>query len=172
MPTISPYISKEQIDERIEYLGRKINEDYKGEEVVIVGILNGSFLFCADLVRKMSVSTRVEFLSASSYGNNKESSGDVKINMDLRNSIEGKHIIVVEDIVDTGLTLKTLLEIFKMRGPKSIRIASLLFKSSRLIHPVDIDYLGFEIEDRFVVGYGLDYGGKYRELPYIGIYQD
>lgn len=165
------YISEEKIKSRIKELGEKITKDFKGEELVVIAVLNGSFIFCADLIREIKVPVIVEFVGATSYGESTESSGNVKITMDLKRDIAGKNILVVEDIVDTGLTLSNLLEVFKSRKPKSIKLASFLFKSARLKHTVPIDYLGFEIEDKFVIGYGLDFAGKYRELPYVGVYQ-
>ncbi len=169
--SVEVYIPEEKIKSRIKELGEQITKDYNGEEVVIIAVLNGSFVFCSDLIRQIKCPVIVEFVGASSYGEGVESSGNVKITMDLKRDILGKHVLVVEDIVDTGLTLSNLLEVFKSRKPKSIKLASFLFKPARLKHPVPINYLGFEIEDKFVIGYGLDYGGKYRELPYVGVYK-
>jgi hypoxanthine phosphoribosyltransferase len=166
------YISKEKIEARVKELAAQIDKDYSGEEVTIIGILNGSFIFCADLVREITLPLTFDFVAASSYGASTTSSGVVKILMDSARSIEGKHCLIVEDIVDTGNTLSKLMEIFRARNPKSIKLVSLLSKPSRLVHKVDIDYMGFEIEDKFVIGYGLDFDGKYRELPYIGIYDE
>ena len=126
-------------------------------------------MFCSDLIKKIDRPVTLEFIQVSSYGDSTVSSGSVKLETDLSGSIAGKNVIVVEDIVDSGLTVKTLLELLNMRKPKSIKLASLLYKPSRNIHKVNIDYLGFEIEDKFVIGYGLDYAGRYRELPYVGI---
>ena len=171
MSSVDVYISEERIRSRIRELGKIITEQYKGEELFVVAVLNGSFMFCADLIREIKCPVILEFVGASSYGEGTESSGNVKITMDLKRDIAGKNVLVVEDIVDTGLTLSNLLEVFKSRKPKSLKLASLLFKPARLKHKVPIDYLGFEIEDKFVIGYGLDYAGKYRELPYIGVYK-
>jgi len=170
--TVEVYLSQEKIAERVAELGKIITSDFSGEEVVVVGVLNGSFMFTADLVREIKTSVTIEFISASSYGDGTISSGELKINLDLKKDIANKNVIIVEDIVDTGLTLTRLKEDFLKRGPKSLKVASLLFKPARLEHPIDIDYLGFEIEDKFVIGYGLDFAGKYRELPYVGIYSD
>lgn len=170
MSSIEVYLSEEKIKARIKELGAMINRDYAGEEIFIVGVLNGAFMFAADLVREIKVPVTIEFISASSYGDATESTGELKINLDLKKDIKDQHVIVVEDILDTGLTLTKLKENFLKRSPKSFKIASFLFKPARLKHPVDIDYLGFEIEDHFVIGYGLDFAGKYRELPYVGIY--
>lgn len=162
-------ISEEEISKRISELGAKITNDYAGEELVVVGVLNGAFMFVADLIRKINVPVRLEFMAVSSYSGT-ESTGEIKVNLDLKESIRGKNVLVVEDIVDTGLTIKTLRGILQQKGPKSLRLASLLYKPARNVHKVEIDYLAFEIEDRFVIGYGLDFDGKYRELPYIGVY--
>ncbi|MDC1175285.1 hypoxanthine phosphoribosyltransferase [Bacteriovoracaceae bacterium] len=169
---IDVYLSEEKIKERVIELANKINKDYAGKEIVVVGVLNGAFMFCADLIRHINVPVTLDFIAASSYGEETESSGQVKIEWDLKNEIKGKHILLVEDIVDTGLTIKSLKALLGSREPASIKLASLLFKPARNIHPVEIDYLAFEIDDKFVIGYGLDYAGRYRELPYIGIYSE
>ena len=162
-------ITEDEITQRIEFLGKAITKDFEGEELVVICVLKGAFIFCSDLMKKINLPVKLEFISLSSYGDSTNSSGNVRLEMDIATNIEGKNVLVVEDIVDTGLTIKTLMEILKARNPKSIKLASLLFKPSKLSHKVDINYLGFEIEDKFVIGYGLDYAGRYRELPYIGI---
>ena len=167
---IDVFISKEKIQERIKELADVISKDYNGEEVIVVGVLNGCFMFCADLLRELDLPVITEFMAASSYGEGTTTSGQVDILLDIKTDIKGKNVLFVEDIVDTGHTFKKILEMIKTRGPKSVKIASLLSKPARREHQIDIDYLAFEIEDKFVVGYGLDLGGKYRELPYIGIY--
>ena len=167
---IDVFISKEKIQERIKELAEVISKDYNGEEVIVVGVLNGCFMFCADLLRELDLPVITEFMAASSYGEGTTTSGQVDILLDIKTDIKGKNVLFVEDIVDTGHTFKKILEMIKTRGPKSVKIASLLSKPARREHQIDIDYLAFEIEDKFVVGYGLDLGGKYRELPYIGIY--
>jgi len=169
---IQELISKEQIEEKVVELGKQISKDYVGKSLVIVGVLKGSFLFLADLVRHINIPVEIEFLKASSYGSNTVSSGNVKIELDLNKSIEGKHVLLVEDIVDTGLTIKKITEMFQTRGPKSVKLASFLYKKERVEHKVQIDYLAFEIKDHFVIGYGLDLDEKYRELPYVGIYHE
>lgn len=169
---VEVYISEEKIAKRIDELAAQINQDYKGEELYVIGVLNGAFMFCADLIRKINVPVTLDFMSASSYGDGTTSSGNVKINLDIKKEIKGQNVLIVEDIVDTGLTLSALRKEIESRGPKSLKLASLLFKPARLEHKVPIDYLAFEIEDNFVIGYGLDYAGRYRELPYIGIYSD
>lgn len=169
---IEPYITEEKIRARVKELGEQISKDFNGEEVVVVTVLTGAFIFAADLVREMSCPVKCEFMKASSYHDSTESSGEVRIEVDLKHSIEGKNVLVVEDIVDTGLTLSEVLKFLKFKNPKSLKLASLLHKPARQVHEVPIDYLAFEIEDKFVIGYGLDYAQKYRELPYIGIYSE
>lgn len=169
---VDVYLSEEEIANRIQQLADQINKDYAGKEITVVGVLNGAFMFTADLIRRLNVPVELDFIAASSYGDDTSSSGQVKIEWDLKKEIKGKHILLVEDIVDTGLTIKSLKALLGSREPASIKLASLLFKPARNVHPVDIDYLAFEIEDKFVIGYGLDYAGKYRELPYIGIYSE
>lgn len=171
MENFSPdvYISEEDLALRIDALAKAITQDYQGEDIVVICVLKGAFMFCSDLIKKIDRPVTLEFIQVSSYGDSTVSSGSVKLETDLSGSIAGKNVIVVEDIVDSGLTVKTLLELLNMRKPKSIKLASLLYKPSRNIHKVNIDYLGFEIEDKFVIGYGLDYAGRYRELPYVGI---
>lgn len=163
------FISKEKIQTRITQLAKQIESDFKGEDIVIVGVLNGAFMFVADLIREISLPLELDFLAASSYVGT-QSSGELVINKDIKIDITNKNVILVEDIVDTGLTINKIKELFLKRNPKSLRLCSLLHKPARTIHETQIDYLGFEIEDKFVIGYGLDFDGKYRELPYIGVY--
>lgn len=162
-------ISKESIQVRVKELAEQITKDFAGEEVVVVGVLKGSFIFCADLIREMNLPVILDFISVSSYEGT-ESTGELKINLDIKTKIEGKNVVLVEDIIDTGLTISSLVEKFKKKNPKTLKVASLLYKPARIEHKVDIDYLAFEIEDKFVIGYGLDFNGLYRELPYVGIY--
>ena len=169
---IDVYLSEEKIQQRIVELAEKINQDYQGQKICLVGILNGSFIFLSDLCRQLKLEVEIEFMKASSYGDATESSGQVDISLDVKKDIENRHILLVEDIVDTGNTLAALMPILNKRKPASLKLASLLSKPARLEQPVTIDYLGFEIEDKFVIGYGLDYAGRYRELPYIGVYSD
>ena len=169
---IDVLISESQIQNRIQQLASEIENDYKGKELVVVCVLNGAFIFCSDLVRKVKNPIYVDFMKASSYGDATVSSGNLKVDLDLKVDIENKHVLLVEDIVDTGLTLTNILDRLGKRKPASIKLASLLFKEARNVHPVKIDYLGFPIDDLFVIGYGLDYAGKYRELPYIGVYRE
>jgi hypoxanthine phosphoribosyltransferase len=171
MEQFSPdvYISEEELATRVIELGKAISEDQPGEELVVICVLKGAFMFCSDLIKKIERPIVLEFMQVSSYGDGTTSTGSVKINMDISGSIAGKNVLVIEDIVDTGLTITTLFKNLNQRGPKTLKLASLLFKPTRNTHPVKIDYLGFEIEDKFVIGYGLDYAGRYRELPYIGV---
>lgn len=162
-------ISEEEIAQRIEALGKAITNDFEGQDLVVICVLKGAFMFCSDLIKKINLPLKLEFISLSSYGDNTQSSGSVRLEMDITANIEGKNVLIVEDIVDSGLTIKTLMEIMAVRKPTTVKLASLLFKPSKLKHKVNIDYLGFEIEDKFVIGYGLDYAGRYRELPYIGV---
>lgn len=171
MEALAPevYISEEDIALRIDDLARAINQEFAGQEVTVVCVLKGAFMFCSDLIKKINLPVKLDFMSLSSYGEGTTSSGNVTVQMDLSASIKGQNVIIVEDIVDTGLTIKTLKSMLEQREPKSLKLASLLYKPSRNKHKVGIDYLGFEIEDKFVIGYGLDYAGRYRELPYIGV---
>jgi hypoxanthine phosphoribosyltransferase len=167
---IKELISAAKIAERIRELGAHITRDYAGNELVLVGVLKGSFLFLADLARAIeSRELHVEFLGVQSYGDETTSSGVVEITFDLKKPIEGKHVLVVEDIVDTGLTMQYIQKNLNTRGPASVKLCSLLHKPARQRVETKIDYLGFTIEDLFVVGYGLDYAQRYRNLPFIGI---
>ncbi len=160
------FISELQIKERIAQLGEEISEKYKGEEIVMVVLLRGSFMFAADLARAIDGNVIVDFMVVSSY-QGMETSGEVRIFKDLAENIHDRNVLIVEDIVDTGLTLTKILEVLKSRNPKSLETCSLLSKPSRRIKQVDIKYVGFSIEDKFVIGYGLDLDQKYRHLPYI-----
>lgn len=167
---ISVLISEEELQARIQELGALITEQYAGRDLVLVGVLKGCFLFLADLARAIDLPLRIDFLGLSSYAGGTESTGVVRITNDLSKPIQGKDVLVVEDIIDTGLTMQYLLQNLQTRGPASVRICSLLFKPENNRIPVEIDHLGFEIENKFVVGYGLDYDEKYRNLPYIGVW--
>ncbi len=165
--------SAEHIAESIDELGAAITADYQGKEPVLVGVLKGSCVFMADLMRRIDLPMTIDFMAVSSYKDGTRSSGDVEILKDLSNAIRDKHVIVVEDIVDTGLTLTRLLEILGSRGAASIKLASFLDKPEpRIKKELKIDYTGFVIPDRFVVGYGLDVAGRYRNLPFIGVVKD
>lgn len=160
-------ISEEKISQRVKELGRQITEEYKGKELLVVGILKGCVLFLSDLVRTIDLPLTMDFMVVSSYGTTTKSSGVVRIVKDLEREIEGKDVLIVEDIVDTGLTLSYLVENFKTRNPKSVKVCSLLDKPDRRKAQVDIEYVGFKIPDEFVVGYGLDYAEIYRNLPFV-----
>jgi hypoxanthine phosphoribosyltransferase len=169
MPSLEVLISAAQIRARVEELGAHIDRDYNGGPVYLIAILKGACFFLADLARAMKTPARIEFIGISSYGRGKTTSGEVKLTKDLDVSVEGHDIIIVEDIVDSGVTLSYLLKIFAQRKPKSLRIATLLDKPERRQRPVDVDYVGFKIADQFVVGYGLDYAEDYRNLKDICI---
>ncbi|HWK08940.1 MAG TPA: hypoxanthine phosphoribosyltransferase [Vicinamibacterales bacterium] len=170
MTTTTVLISEEQIRERIASLASEIERDYAaGEEIHLVGVLKGGFMFMADLVRAMTPRVSMDFMAVSSYGKGTKSSGQVMVLKDVDSSLEGRNVIIVEDIVDTGLTLHYLQDILKARAPQSVRTACLLSKPSRRKVDVQVDYIGFTIEDHFVVGYGLDYAEQYRNLPYIAV---
>ena len=163
-------ITTEQIEARIREMGAQIERDYAPDEGIhLVGVLKGGFMFMADLVRAMSARVTLDFIAVSSYAKSTKSSGEVRMLKDLDAGLEGRHVIIVEDIVDTGLTLTYLKDILRARAPKSLRTACLLSKPSRRKVEVAVDYIGFTIEDRFVVGYGLDYAEKYRNLSHIAI---
>jgi hypoxanthine phosphoribosyltransferase len=167
---LSVLLTTDQIRARVLELGREIAGDYgPGEDLHLVAILKGAFLFLADLVRGMERPVTLDFMAVSSYGKGTRSSGEVRMVKDLDSGLEGRNVIIVEDIVDTGLTLSYLQEILRARSPKSLRTACLLSKPSRREVDVGVEYIGFTIEDHFVVGYGLDYGERYRNLPYIGV---
>ncbi len=168
MTTIDTLIDADAIQARVAEMAAEINRDYAGQEVVIVPVLKGSFVFAADLIRHLDIDCNIDFLGLRSYEGT-ESTGVVQITSDLTKSIEGEHVIVVEDIVDTGLTMQYMMENLRTRKPASVKLASLLHKPSRTTVEVDIDYLGFSIEDVFVIGYGLDFDQLYRNLPYLGV---
>ena len=162
-------LSEEALRARIGELGAKISEDYAGKEPLLVSVLRGSYIFMADLTRALTIPCTVDFMAVSSYGSGTTSSGQVNIIKDLSDSIEGKDVIVVEDILDSGNTLYYLLQVLQARHPHSIRLCTLLDKPSRRVKPIKADYVGFTVPDAFVVGYGLDYDERYRNLPYIGV---
>jgi hypoxanthine phosphoribosyltransferase len=163
-------ISEDDIQSRVLELAEKISADYNdGSELVMVGVLKGSFIFLADLSRRLSIPRTIEFIAVSSYGNGSVSSGAVRLVMDVRGNIEGKHVLIVEDIVDTGHTLKYLIGMMKSHRPASVRTAALVRKAESAEVDVTIDYLGFDIGDEWVVGYGLDFAEQNRTLPYIGV---
>ena len=166
---ISEYISEEKLDKRIREIAAEISKDYAKKEIRLVCILKGSIFYTWELAKRLTVPVTLDFMSVSSYGSGTESSGDIKIKKDLDESIEGLDVIVVEDIIDSGNTLSKLIPMLKDRNPASIKVTTLLDKPDRREVDMNVDYVGFEIEDKFVVVYGLDYDQSYRDLPYIGI---
>lgn len=166
---VSTLLSAEQIAARVRELGAQITKDYEGRRLVLVCVLKGSFVFTADLARAIDLTCRIEFLGVRSYGEGTTSSGVVQITQDLTRPIEGEDVLIVEDIVDTGLTIAHLLELFRTRKPSSLKVCALLHKPARTRIEVPISYLGFTIADRFVVGYGLDWAERYRNIPFIGV---
>ena len=167
--TIRVLVSEEDVDARIAELGRKISEDYAGRQVHLICILKGGAFFMCELAKRITVPVSMDFMSVSSYGAGTASSGIVKIAKDLDETLEGKDVLIVEDIIDSGRTLYHLMEILQKRKPNSMRLCTLLDKPERRVKNVKVDYVGFNIPDEFVVGYGLDYAQKYRNLPYIGV---
>lgn len=168
-PEIAIMLSPEEIERRIRELGQEITRDYQEGDLVLVSVLKGSFIFCADLARNINLPLSVEFLGVSSYGSEVVSSGEVKLTHDITTPLAGKDVLIVEDIADTGLTLNYLMQLIQSRRPRSLKVAALLDKPSNRKKDVVVDYVGFTIPNRFVIGFGLDHGGKYRNLPYIGV---
>lgn len=169
---IETLIPERELAERVRALGRDIARDYAGRELVLVGVLKGSFVFCADLARAIDLPLAIEFLGLKSYGDSQTTSGVVQITSDLSRPVAGKDLLIVEDIVDTGLTMAYLRKNLATRNPRSIKLCALLHKPSRARVDTAIDYLGFQIEDVFVVGYGLDWSERYRNLPFLGVVRD
>ena len=166
---INVLLPEEEVDARIQAMGEQISRDYAGKQVHLICVLKGGSFFLCELAKRITVPVSLDFMSVSSYGGGTESKGVVKIVKDLDESIRDKDVLVVEDIVDSGRTLSYLLEMLRSKGPKSLRLCTLLDKPDRRVVDVDVDYTGFQIPDKFVVGYGLDYDQRYRNLPYIGI---
>ena len=162
-------ISKEAIEAKTKELAERISRDYKGKDLLVVGVLKGSVIFASELIKNINIPCEIDFMAVSSYGSSSETTGVVRILKDLDSEISGKHILIVEDIVDSGVTLSYLLNYLKTRNASSVEIASLLTKPSRRKVDIDCKYVGFETPDEFLVGYGLDYAEKYRNLPFIGI---
>ena len=162
-------LSEEEVDRKIQEIGTQISKDYEGKEIHLICVLKGGSFFMCELAKRITVPVSLDFMSVSSYGGDTKSSGVVKIVKDLDDSILGKDVLVIEDIVDSGRTLSYLLEMLKDRGPKSLKLCTLLDKPSRRVVDVKVGYTGFEIPDEFVVGYGLDYDQRYRNLPFIGV---
>ena len=167
--TIRELVSEKAVDERIVELGKQISKDYEGKQVHLICVLKGGVFFMCELAKRISVPVSMDFMSVSSYGDDTKSSGVVKIVKDLDEAIEGKDVLIVEDIIDSARTLYYLIDILKKRNPKSVHLCTLLDKPERRVKDVKVDYVGFNIPDEFVVGYGLDYAQKYRNLPFIGV---
>jgi hypoxanthine phosphoribosyltransferase len=165
-------ISEESLIKRVKELGEKITEDYEGKDVLLVCVLNGAVMFMSDIMKEIKLPLEIDFMAVSSYGSSTKSSGVVKIIKDLDKTVEGKHILIVEDIIDSGLTLAYLVENLKSRGPESVEICTLLDKPTGRKAEVPTKYVGFEIKDEFVVGYGLDYAERYRNVPYIFVLKE
>lgn len=166
---ISVLISEDEVNKRVEEIANQINKDYEGKSVHLICILKGSVFFTCELAKRIQVPVTIDFMSVSSYGDGTESTGVIQIKKELDETVEGKDIIVIEDIIDSGRTLSYLLEVLKARKPASMRLCTLLDKPDRRVKHVDVDYVCFEIPDKFVVGYGLDYAQKYRNLPFVGV---
>ncbi|MDR0914248.1 MAG: hypoxanthine phosphoribosyltransferase [Oscillospiraceae bacterium] len=162
-------ISEQELDNLVTKLANQINLDYNGKELVLIGLLKGSVVFMTDLIRKINLPCTIDFISVSSYGDSTESTGRVKINFDVSQSVAGKHVVIVEDIIDSGNTISYMLKYFDGKGAESVKICTLLDKPDRRVADIEVDYSGTIIPDEFVVGYGLDYAEKYRNLPYVGI---
>ena len=167
--TVRVLVEEEEVDKRIRDLGEQISKDYEGKEVHLICVLKGGVFFMCELAKRITVPVTLDFMSVSSYGDDTKSSGVVKIIKDLDEPLEGKDVLIVEDIIDSGRTLSYLIEILKQRHPASLQLCTLLDKPERRVREVHVDYTCFNIPDEFVVGYGLDYAQKYRNLPYIGI---
>lgn len=165
-------ITQEQISERARQIGKQITEDFQGEEVMLIGILRGAVLWMGDIMKNVNLDMIIDFMAVSSYGASTKSSGVVKIIKDLDSDIEGRNVIIVEDIVDSGTTLNYLKHYLENRNTKSVRICTLLDKPEGRKVDIDVDYIGFEVDDRFIVGYGLDFDQRYRNLPYITCLED
>ncbi|MGI6776733.1 MAG: hypoxanthine phosphoribosyltransferase [Acetivibrionales bacterium] len=160
-------VDRKIIGEKVKMLGRKISDDYRGKELILIGVLKGGFVFLADLMREISIPVDMDLISVSSYGISTTSSGFVRIIMDIDIDIKGKHVLIVEDLIDSGYTLKYLKELLQMRGPESVKICTAFDKPTRRKVDLEIDYPGITIPDKFIVGYGLDYAGRFRNLPDI-----
>ena len=165
-------LSQEEIENKVAELAKQIEKDYEGQDLLLVGILKGASVFVADLMRKINLNVNIDFMSVSSYGSGTVSSGTVKILKDLDVDIKDKNVLIVEDIIDSGITLRNLYDTLMTREPRSLKLCTLLNKPARKKVDVDVDYVGFVIEDKFIVGYGIDYDEKYRNLPYIAIVED
>ena len=165
----SVLISEEQLKSRVKELGREISRDYAGKKILVISILKGAVVFMADLIRSIDLETEIDFMVVSSYGSGTQSTNSLNIRLDLSRPLDGVHVLIAEDILDSGNTLSKVKKLLLQRKPASLRIVTLLDKPSRRVSPIEVDYCGFTIPDEFVVGYGLDYNEKYRNLPFIGV---
>ena len=170
--TLAVLITKEEIEKRLRELAEQLSAEYAGRELLVVGILKGSWIFLADLVRLMTIPVTIDFMMVASYGASTKSSGVVKIVLDLKSSLENRDVLLVEDILDSGLTLKYIIDSLKLRKPRSLKVAVLMDKPDRRRADIKADYVGFKVPDKFVVGYGADYAERYRNLPYIGYIEE
>ncbi len=159
--------TEEEISKRVKELGEEISREYKGKDLLVISLLKGSFIFTSDLVRSMDIPVEIDFMTTASYGDSEISSGKVEIVHDLRSSVEGRHVLITDDIIDSGRTLKIVKDMLEERNPASIRVCTLLDKPERRTEAIDADYVGFTIDDLFIVGYGLNYGSYYRNIPFI-----
>lgn len=169
MENVKVLITEEEIAKRVAELGAQITEDYAGKSILLIGVLKGAAVFMSDLMRRIDIPVEIDFMVVSSYGAGTQSAGDIKILKDTDVSVEGRDVLIAEDILDTGITLYNLKDLLLKRGAKSLKICTIFNKPSRRRSPIDADYVGFEVPDEFVVGYGLDYNQQYRNLPYLGI---
>lgn len=165
---VRPLIPADKIAERVRELAKEISSDYAGKSIVAVGVLHGAYVFMADLIRQLTIPVRSAFIMARSYGDNMETTGRIELELDVTESIDGAHVLLIDDIVDTGLSTDWLIKHLNKKHPANLRVCALLNKAARRQTSVAVDYVGFDIPDRFVVGYGIDYAGRYRELPFIG----
>lgn len=172
MNEIKTLIDEQTLQKRIQEMADQIKKDYEGKQITFICILKGSVFFTVDLAKRTDADVRLEFIRVSSYGGDTCSSGEIKMKLDLKDTIRGKDVIVIEDIIDTGRTLKYLIEYLELKKPKSLKLCTLLNKEARRVCDVKVDYIGFDIPDEFVIGYGLDYDEKYRNLPYIGYFEN
>ena len=168
MEDLKVLINEKELHSRIDEIAKQIEKEYKGKEITLICILKGSVFFTVDLAKRINGDVKLEFIRVSSYNDGTESSGEIKMKLDLKDSIQGKDVIVIEDIIDTGRTLAYLIEYLKMKKPNSVKLCALLDKPDRRVIDVKVDYTGFQIPDKFVVGYGLDFDERYRNLPYVG----
>ena len=162
-------LTKEEIDARVSEMGQQITEDYAGKDLVVIILLKGAAWFATDLTRAIDLPLRVDFMVASSYGDGTSTSGSVKVRLDINEKIEGKHVLLIDDIIDSGVTFAAISNMLKLQKPASLKTVALCDKAERRINGLEADYVGFKIPDEFVVGYGLDYAQKYRNLPFIGV---